>query len=72
MRSETNAVGDDGQETKMKAQTKAIARPNTDVLSIALVAFLGLGVLFVAGFANSAALHDTAHDTRHAVGFPCH
>ena len=56
----------------MNVKTKAIARPNTDVMSIALVAFLGLGLLFVAGFANSAVLHDAAHDTRHAVGFPCH
>ena len=66
------AVGDDGKELKMNTKTKAIARPNSDVMSIALVAFLGLGVLFVAGFANSAVLHDAAHDTRHAVGFPCH
>jgi cobalt transporter subunit CbtB len=35
---------------------------------------LSLGVFFVwgAGFANSATLHEAAHDTRHAYGFPCH
>lgn len=32
----------------------------------------GLGLLFVAGFANVAGLHDTAHDQRHAIAFPCH
>ncbi len=67
-----HAVGDDGQEIEMTTKTKAIARPNTDLLSIALVAFIGLGVLFTAGFANSTALHDATHDVRHAAGFPCH
>ncbi len=58
----------------MNQTTKAvaIARANTDILSITLAAVLGLGLIFVAGFAHSAALHDVAHDTRHAIGFPCH
>jgi cobalt transporter subunit CbtB len=33
---------------------------------------LGLLVVFAAGFANSAALHNATHDTRHAFGLPCH
>ncbi|MBO0663547.1 CbtB-domain containing protein [Jiella sp. CQZ9-1] len=35
---------------------------------------LALGAFFIwgAGFAHAAALHDTAHDVRHAFGFPCH
>ena len=39
---------------------------------MAFVAALGLALLFVAGHAQSAALHDAAHDLRHATGFPCH
>ena len=39
---------------------------------VLLVAALGLGLLFVAGHAQSATLHDAAHDVRHATGFPCH
>ncbi len=38
----------------------------------AFVALLGLTVLFVAGHAQSAVLHDAAHDVRHATGFACH
>tara|TARA_R110001606_G_C15121278_1_gene622129 strand:- start:35 stop:211 length:177 start_codon:yes stop_codon:yes gene_type:complete len=53
-------------------KTVAIARANTDILSITLAAFLGLGLMFVAGFAPGSVLHDAAHDTRHAIGFPCH
>jgi len=36
------------------------------------MAVLGLTVLFFAGQAQSSALHDVAHDMRHATGFPCH
>ncbi|MDK1387128.1 CbtB-domain containing protein [Sinorhizobium sp. 8-89] len=33
---------------------------------------IGAFLVFGAGLANSAVLHDTAHDTRHSYGFPCH
>lgn len=33
---------------------------------------LGIGLLFVSGFAQADALHKPTHDTRHATGFPCH
>lgn len=44
------------------------ARLATAVVSLLLGAFLIYGV----GLAHSDALHDSAHDTRHAYGFPCH
>ena len=34
--------------------------------------FLGLGLLAGVGFAGPELIHNAAHDTRHAVGFPCH
>jgi cobalt transporter subunit CbtB len=48
------------------------ARLNERLLAGAL--FLGFGVLLLAGagFAGSDYLHSAAHDTRHAIGFPCH
>lgn len=58
---------------KAQAKTLAVTRSETtSLVSIAFFALLGATVLFVAGFANSATLHDAAHDTRHAAGFPCH
>ena len=33
---------------------------------------LGGFLVFGVGLANSATIHDTAHDVRHANGFPCH
>ncbi len=37
-----------------------------------LCLFLGLGLLAGVGFAGPQAIHNAAHDTRHAIGFPCH
>ena len=37
-----------------------------------LALMLGGFLVFGAGFAHSNVLHDTAHDVRHANGFPCH
>jgi cobalt transporter subunit CbtB len=42
------------------------------LLSVLGMAMLGLVILFAAGHAQSATLHDAAHDVRHATGFPCH
>ena len=58
-------------------QTQTLAQTQTTTTSTALisalfVAVLGATILFVAGHAQSAALHDAAHDVRHATGFPCH
>lgn len=33
---------------------------------------LGTIILYGAGFVNTAAVHNAAHDTRHSQGFPCH
>ncbi|MFC7397039.1 CbtB-domain containing protein [Chelatococcus sp. GCM10030263] len=53
------------------AETRAGSR--TDALKIALVAFaMGVALVFVTGFAHSEAIHNAAHDTRHALSFPCH
>lgn len=40
--------------------------------SLAAAFALGAGLVFLVGFAQSAALHDAAHDTRHTMAFPCH
>ncbi len=38
------------------------------LLALLFGGFLVLGT----GFANSQAIHDAAHDGRHALSFPCH
>jgi cobalt transporter subunit CbtB len=34
--------------------------------------FVGATLFFAVGLSNMAVAHNTAHDTRHAIGFPCH
>ena len=39
----------------------------------ALFAFIFAALLlYGAGFAQPSAVHDTAHDSRHSLAFPCH
>jgi cobalt transporter subunit CbtB len=55
--------------------TAAVRRsyPRLDTLKAAFVALmLGLGLVYAAGFASTEGLHDAAHDSRHALSFPCH
>ena len=34
--------------------------------------FIGLTLTYAVGFSSMAVAHNAAHDTRHAIGFPCH
>jgi len=55
------------------AQTQASSDVLKDkILPAMLAGMLGLGLLYVAGFAETAQLHNAAHDGRHSASFPCH
>ena len=41
-------------------------------LPVAVLALLGVFLLFGTGFAQPDVLHNAAHDARHAFAFPCH
>ncbi|MEO6607209.1 MAG: CbtB domain-containing protein [Aestuariivirga sp.] len=34
--------------------------------------FMGCSMVFMVGLSHISAVHNAAHDTRHAIGFPCH
>lgn len=53
-------------------QTTTLAPARSALLPVLFTAILGAAVIFLAGHAQSAGLHDAAHDMRHATGFPCH
>jgi cobalt transporter subunit CbtB len=53
------------------SQTTRIAGTST-MMSVLAAAFLGLALITVAGHVQASALHNAAHDMRHATGFPCH
>src|SRR5690606_25597281 len=42
------------------------------IIAGTLALMLGLTLLVGTGFAGDYRLHNGAHDTRHAMGFPCH
>lgn len=58
-------------QAETAAQTHSPLTQSRRVIAAATLAF-GLGLVFLSGFANSAAVHNAAHDTRHAMAFPCH
>jgi cobalt transporter subunit CbtB len=53
------------------AKTRVTDRTAT-LVAVFGMALMGLVILVVAGHAQSATLHEAAHDVRHATGFPCH
>lgn len=58
--------------TKTLAVSASQSGSDTQILGIAGAALAGLFLLLAAGFAQASVLHDGAHDTRHAIAFPCH
>lgn len=62
----------------MQHQSAVSANPASATLSISRplqlvgAVLLGTIILYGAGFVNTAAVHNAAHDTRHSQGFPCH
>lgn len=57
--------------TRQAAADRATATTRRK-LTAALLAALGLVIVFAAGFAPSEAVHNAAHDSRHSFAFPCH
>ena len=58
------------QEAVLRASTRSTTISKTLQLTAAFV--LGGVIVYAAGFVNTAAVHNAAHDTRHSQGFPCH
>ena len=53
-----------------QAQTLPISR--NELISLSFAAAFGLLLVATAGFAQADIAHDAAHDSRHAIAFPCH
>lgn len=58
---------------QVTTHTQIQAKPAVSALTqnLAAMAF-GAMVLFAVGFLPVEAAHNAAHDTRHALAFPCH
>jgi cobalt transporter subunit CbtB len=64
------------QEDFMTTRALPEARPasglNDRTLLGAATLLVGLGFVFLVGFAPLSTVHNAAHDTRHSAAFPCH
>lgn len=60
-----NAVDSGPAQRNAASSASSVAAP-------LCAALLGLVLLYGVGFAQTEALHNGAHDARHAAGFACH
>ena len=55
-----------------QAQGALLAVPSQRLSAVVLAMTLGVALVFLSGFAAPSAIHNAAHDWRHAHNFPCH
>ncbi len=56
-----------------QTKTTTIALSSQDrMITVIIAALLGTFIVFGVAIAQPTALHNAAHDTRHAMTFPCH
>ncbi|MDR7145054.1 cobalt transporter subunit CbtB [Rhizobium sp. BE258] len=58
--------------TTHSATRPAISIGASRLLQSAAAAFFGIAIVGFVGFSHLEAVHNAAHDTRHANAFPCH
>lgn len=72
MQGETRMLSGVTARSRIMMTTTSAKATTSTLVSVLFMAVLGGAVLFMAGHAQSATLHNAAHDVRHATGFPCH
>jgi len=68
------SVGGTEKETRMNTHSTTLSSPvvSTRIAPAVSALLLGLFLFIGAGFAGPTILHNSTHDTRHALGLPCH
>lgn len=57
----------------MTTQVSTAKTAGLSTIAAALIAVtIGATLIALGGHVQASALHDAAHDVRHATGFPCH
>jgi cobalt transporter subunit CbtB len=69
-RAHTQLVSTEGDmTTSVRSQSLSVSqRVAAGLVSL----FLGATLIFTVGLSHMSFAHNAAHDTRHAIGFPCH
>jgi cobalt transporter subunit CbtB len=57
---------------KTRAASGRSGAVSSNIAAPVCAVILSLVLLYAAGFAQIAEIHNGAHDTRHSAGFPCH
>lgn len=60
------------QATTFLARVTSGSIDRSTAVGVSAALLLGFFILMGVGFVGANALHNAAHDTRHAVSFPCH
>jgi cobalt transporter subunit CbtB len=55
-----------------QTRSSAVALAPHRALPIAFALTFGALLIYGTGFLGISAVHNAAHDQRHAIGFPCH
>ena len=58
--------------SKSQAQTVATVALPQRLMTAVFGGLIGVFLIYGVGFAHPETIHNAAHDTRHATGFPCH
>jgi cobalt transporter subunit CbtB len=57
----------------MTARTATVSLSISQRITAGLICmFVGASLIFSIGLSHMTFAHNAAHDTRHAIGFPCH
>ena len=56
----------------MTTMIKTAGATRSKLVPALFASVLGVALMALTGHVQAAALHDAAHDVRHATGFPCH
>ena len=58
--------------TDLATQAASVSRTNRAIVPALAALVFGIGLFVATGFAWPSAIHNATHDTRHALGLPCH
>lgn len=58
--------------TSQAATLGQVALAPSRLAPATLVFAIGAMLMLIVGFAQPELIHNAAHDTRHAIGYPCH
>ena len=65
-------VSNASERSHVATQSSLATTTQSRLAAGALALVLGTFLLYGVGFAGASVLHNAAHDTRHALTFPCH